>query len=83
MLKDFRRKVMQIVNRLVRQGYIGACAMKTSWKLIKSHAVSTKVAGTSFDNRQNVLSLLILSIILLMYRLSLCVTFLTPLTETL
>ncbi|MBQ8349437.1 MAG: HIRAN domain-containing protein [Ruminococcus sp.] len=58
MLKDFRRKVMQIANRLVGQGYIRACAMKTAWKLIKAHAVSTKVAGTSFDNRQNVLALL-------------------------
>ena len=49
---------MQIANRLVGQGYIRACAMKTAWKLIKAHAVSTKVAGTSFDNRQNVLALL-------------------------
>ncbi len=53
MLKGFRRKVMQIANRLVGQGYIRACAMKTAWKLIKAHAV--KVVGTSFDNRQNVL----------------------------
>ena len=59
MLKDFRRKVMQIANCLVGQGYIRACAMKTAWKLIKSHAVSAKVVRTSFDNRQNVLSLLI------------------------
>lgn len=58
MLKDFRRKVMQIANRLVGQGYIRACAMKTAWKLIKTHAVSTKIAGTSFDNRQNILALL-------------------------
>lgn len=58
MLKGFRRKVMQIANRLVGQGYIRACAMKTAWKLIKAHAVSTKVVGTSFDNRQNVLALL-------------------------
>lgn len=58
MLKDIRRKVMQIANRLVGQGYIRACAMATAWKLIKSRAVSTRIAGTSFDNRQNVLSLL-------------------------
>lgn len=32
--------------------------MQTAWKLIKSHAVSTNVVGTSFDNRQNVLELL-------------------------
>lgn len=58
MLKDFRRKVMQIANRLVGQGYIRANAMQTAWRLIKAHAVSTKVVGTSFDNRQNVLELL-------------------------
>ncbi len=58
MLKGFRRKVMQIANRLVGQGYIRACAMETAWRLIKAHAVSTKVVGTSFDNRQNVLALL-------------------------
>lgn len=58
MLKGFRRKVMQIANRLVGQGYIRANAMQTAWRLIKAHAVSAKVAGTSFDNRQNVLALL-------------------------
>lgn len=58
MLKGFRRKVMQIANRLVGQGYIRANAMQTAWRLIKAHAVSTKVAGTSFDNRPNVLALL-------------------------
>lgn len=58
MLKDFRRKVMQIANRLVGQGYIRANAMQTAWRLIKAHAVSTKGVGTSFDNRQNVLELL-------------------------
>lgn len=58
MLKDFRKRVMQIANRLVGQGYIRACAMKTAWTLIKAHAVSTKIAGTSFDNRQNILALL-------------------------
>ncbi|MBO5507433.1 MAG: hypothetical protein J6A00_06685 [Bacteroides sp.] len=58
MLKGFRRKVMQIANRLVGQGYIRACAMETAWRLIKAHSLSTKVAGTTFDNRQNVLALL-------------------------
>ena len=46
MLKDFRRKLMQIANRLVRQGYIRANAMQTAWRLIKAHAVNTKVVGT-------------------------------------
>ncbi len=58
MLKDFRKKVMQIANRLVGRGYIRACAMKTAWRLIKTHAASTRVAGTTFDNRQNVLAFL-------------------------
>lgn len=82
MLKGFRRKVMQIANRLVGQGYIRANAMKTAWTLIKAHAVSTKVVGTSFDNRQNVL-VCSRSITLLTYRLSLCVTVPMPLTSTL
>lgn len=58
MLKDIRRKVMQIANCLVGQGYIRTCAMATAWKLIKNRRLSTRVAGTSFDNRQNVLELI-------------------------
>lgn len=58
MLKDIRKKVMQIANRLVGQGYVRACAMATAWKLIKSHTLSTRVTGTSFDNRRNVLELI-------------------------
>lgn len=58
MLKDIRRKVMQIANRLVGRGYIRANAMVTAWKLIRYRALRTKVSGTSFDNRQNVLQLL-------------------------
>lgn len=57
MLKDFRRKVMQIANRLVKQGYFRSNAMITAWKLIKSRALRTKVSGTTFENRQNVLRL--------------------------
>lgn len=58
MLKDIRRKVMQIANRLVGQGYIRANAMATAWKLVRYRALKAKVSGTSFDNRQNVLQLL-------------------------
>lgn len=58
MLKDIRKKVMQIANRLVKLGYIRACAMATAWKLVKTHALSTRVVGTSFDNRQDVLGLI-------------------------
>lgn len=58
MLKYIRRKVMQIANRLVGQGYIRANAMATAWKLIRCRALRTKVSGTSFDNRHNVLQLL-------------------------
>lgn len=58
MLKDIRRKVMQIANRLVGRGYIRANAMATAWKLIRYKALRTKVSGTSFDNRQSVLQLL-------------------------
>ncbi|MBR4100473.1 MAG: HIRAN domain-containing protein [Oscillospiraceae bacterium] len=58
MMKDIRRKVCQIANRLVKRGYIRACAMATAWKLIRCRSVSTRVTGTSFDGRQNVLELL-------------------------
>ncbi len=58
MLKDIRKKVMQIANRLVKLGYIRACAMATAWKLVKTHSLSTRVVGTSFDNRQDVLGLI-------------------------
>lgn len=58
MLKEIRRKVMQIANRLVKRGQVRACAMETAWRLVKAHALSTRVAGTSFDNRQNVLELM-------------------------
>lgn len=58
MLKDIRKKVMQIANRLVGQGYIRASAMVTAWKLVRYRALKAKVNGTSFDNRQNVLQLL-------------------------
>lgn len=58
MLKEIRKKVMQIANRLVKRGQVRACAMETAWKLVKAHSLSTRVVGTSFDNRQNVLALL-------------------------
>lgn len=58
MLKDIRRKVMQIANRLVGQGQIRRNAMLTAWKIIRYKALRTKINGTSFDNRQNVLQLL-------------------------
>ena len=32
--------------------------MSTAWKLIRCRSVSTRVTGTSFDGRQNVLELL-------------------------
>ncbi len=57
MFKEIRRKVMQIANRLVKRGQVRACAMETAWKLVKAHRLSTRVVGTSFDNRQNVLAL--------------------------
>ena len=58
MLKDIRSKVMQIANRLVGQGYIRRNAMETAWKLIRYRALRTRINGTTFDNRQNVLQLL-------------------------
>lgn len=58
MLKEMRSRVMQIANRLVKLGQVRACAMETAWKLVKSRALSARVSGTTFDNRQNVLALI-------------------------
>lgn len=58
MLKEMRSKVMQIANRLVKLGQVRACAMEAAWKIVKSNGLSTRVAGTTFDNRQNVLALI-------------------------
>lgn len=58
MLKEIKSRVTHIANRLVKQSYIRARAMSTAWKLIKTHNLSTRVAGTSFDNRQDVLRLI-------------------------
>lgn len=58
MLKDIRRKVMQIANRLVGQGRARAKAMVTAWKIMRYRALRAKINGTSFDNRQNILQLL-------------------------
>ncbi|MDE5936922.1 MAG: HIRAN domain-containing protein [Ruminococcus sp.] len=59
MLKEIRTKVMQIANRLhYKSGLDRSTALAKAWRLIKTHAVSTRVAGTTFDNRQNVLAFL-------------------------
>lgn len=59
MLKEIRKKVMQIANRLhYKSGLDKSMALAKAWRLIKTHAVSTRVVGTSFDNRQNVLAFL-------------------------
>lgn len=59
MLKEIRKKVMQIANRLhYKSGLDRSTALVKAWRLIRTHAVSTRVAGTSFDNRQNVLAFL-------------------------
>lgn len=59
MLKEIRKKVMQIANRLhYKSGLDRSTALAKAWRLIKTHTVSTRVVGTSFDNRQNVLAFL-------------------------
>lgn len=50
---------MQIANRLHYKSDLDrSTALARAWRLIKTHAVSTRVAGTTFDNRQNVLAFL-------------------------
>lgn len=59
MLKEIRKKVMQIANRLhYKSGFDRSTALAKAWRLIKTHAVGTRVVGTTFNNRQNVLALL-------------------------
>ena len=58
MTKNFRKKLMQISNRLFGRDFSRSAALSTAWRLIKSRRVETRVAGTSFDNCQNVLALL-------------------------
>lgn len=51
-MKSLKSRVMSTANRLVKQGYSRAAAMVKAWVLVKLPLVETKVAGTSFGNRQ-------------------------------
>lgn len=52
MLKEIRQKAMQIANRLhYKGGPDRSTALAKAWRLIRTHAVSTRVVGTTFDNR--------------------------------
>lgn len=55
---ELKKEVNRYVKGHQEQGYVRANAMITAWKLIRYRALKTKVNGTSFDNRQNVLQLL-------------------------
>lgn len=57
-IKDIRRKVCQMANRLFKRGFSRIAAFQTAWKLIKCRRLETRVAGTSFGGRQNVIALL-------------------------
>ncbi len=58
MTQNFRRKLMQIANRLFGRGFSRSAALSTAWRLIKCRRLETRVTGTSFDGRQNVIELL-------------------------
>ena len=47
-----KSKVMAIANRLVAQGYSRVVAMIKAWALVKLPLIETKVAGVTFENRQ-------------------------------
>jgi len=52
-MKDtIKSKVMTIANRLVAQGWGRAHAMVKAWALAKLPKLETKVAGTTYGNRQ-------------------------------
>lgn len=57
-IKDIRRKVMQIGNRLYKRGFSRIAALETAWRLIKCRRLETRVAGTTFNGRQGYLALL-------------------------
>lgn len=58
MTKNFRKKLMQMANRLFGRGFSRSAALATAWRLVKCRRLETRVTGTSFDGRQNVIALL-------------------------
>lgn len=58
MTQNFRKKLMQMANRLFGRGFSRSAALATAWRLIKCRRLETRVTGTSFDGRQNVIALL-------------------------
>lgn len=55
MIRELKSKVMAIANRLVGSGWTRSIAMRRAWILAKSQKLSSRVVGTSFDNRQELL----------------------------
>lgn len=55
MTRNAKSRVMTIANRLVGKGYSRRVAMFKAWILAKAENLSTRIAGTSFGSRQNVL----------------------------
>lgn len=51
-MKKTKSKVMTIANRLTAQGYSRPAAMVKAWAIVKLGSMETKVAGVTFDKRQ-------------------------------
>lgn len=58
MTGNFKKKLMQMANRLFSKGFSRSSALATAWRIVKSRKLQTKVAGVTFEGRQNILALL-------------------------
>lgn len=56
MKRNFRSKVMTIANSLVKKGYSRSAATVKAWVIVKTERFSVRVAGVSFNQRQQVLA---------------------------
>ena len=57
-MNKIKSKVMTIANKLVGKGYSRSVAMVKAWVLAKTQSLTTKVAGVTFDGRQELLQLI-------------------------
>ena len=58
MTRNFKKKLMQMANRLFSKGFSRSSALATAWRIVKSRKLQTKIAGVTFEGRQNILALL-------------------------
>lgn len=54
-MNNMKSKVMQIANRLVKQGVNRSAAMVRAWILVKMNRITVKTVGVTFGIRQQLL----------------------------